>query len=88
VTQLCSWPTKQCTCLLHARPATVDDDADDLAVAVIHPAQLLLSLPPPLLLLATRPCSYDDEWDTYENGVNATTRGRGPAEAGQINIVD
>jgi hypothetical protein len=31
-------------------------------------------------------CSYDDEWDTYENDVTATTRGRGPAEAGQINI--
>jgi hypothetical protein len=31
-------------------------------------------------------CSYDDEWDTYENDVTATTRGRGTAQAGQINI--
>jgi hypothetical protein len=31
-------------------------------------------------------CSYDDEFDTYENDVSATTRGRGTAQAGQINI--
>ncbi|KAF6264575.1 hypothetical protein COO60DRAFT_1457499 [Scenedesmus sp. NREL 46B-D3] len=29
---------------------------------------------------------YDDEYDTYENDVSATTRGRGAAEAGQVNI--
>jgi hypothetical protein len=44
--------------------------------------QLPLLLLPLLLLF----CSYDDEFDTYENDVTATTRGRGPAEAGQINI--
>jgi hypothetical protein len=44
---------------------------------------LLLTL---VLLLPFTACSYDDEWDTYENDVTATTRGRGPAEAGQINI--